>query len=484
GSSCQIDVPQPPPRAYGPADPGSSAGRAAAGDYWLLLGPPSGGPIADGTSLLGSSLKRQQPRSQALQGVGEVLRSGRRGRRRTVVDVSWSSKTYQLEQTSIGLSRMADDGRAKRLKTSEEGVAVAEVAELRRRNAVLESEIAQLRRGGRREGYHEVLTVVTEVVVTTTVDLSRLDTSLVNQISSFLGTARELLNLALTCKCFGQPTHATALNWSLMEEVARQSVCSRATDAEMGFLPRYASGATTWLSILHRHEHPLLFDVLIGECIEHLNGDKTTVCAAGGGFSISSAVASRHVMSCGAHFAEFQITGSPEIGIVRPMPSLDAGAYQGDFYFIDESRLYPDFLAQRSGNWGNGNVHACACSSNTGLMIWTSWATDDAEWEEWDGMESCDDGDTIGMLLNLDDGTLSVYKNNRRLGVMKDGLSGAYCCSARHPPHSNAHQQRGRGADNAGKEWNLVNQATLWDANLDEGTLAVYKNNRRLAWRG
>ena len=36
-------------------------------------------------------------------------------------------------------------------------------------------------------------------------------------------------------------------------------------------------------------------------------------------------------------------------------------------------------------------------------------------------------GDTVGMLLNLDEGTLIVYKNNRRLGVMKDGLSGSYC---------------------------------------------------------
>ena len=42
-------------------------------------------------------------------------------------------------------------------------------------------------------------------------------------------------------------------------------------------------------------------------------------------------------------------------------------------------------------------------------------------------MEGCDDGDTVGMLLDLTMGTLAVYKNNRRLGVMKDGLSGSYC---------------------------------------------------------
>ncbi|EJK54527.1 hypothetical protein THAOC_25836, partial [Thalassiosira oceanica] len=97
-------------------------------------------------------------------------------------------------------ARMANNGRAKRLKTAEGGIAAAsaaEVAELRRRNAELESENERLRRGriaelesenellrrrGRHEGNHEVLPVV---IVPATVDLSRVDTSLVTQISSF-----------------------------------------------------------------------------------------------------------------------------------------------------------------------------------------------------------------------------------------------------------------------------------------------------------
>ena len=33
----------------------------------------------------------------------------------------------------------------------------------------------------------------------------------------------------------------------------------------------------------------------------------------------------------------------------------------------------------------------------------------------------------IGMLLDLNEGTLSVYKNGRRLGLMKRGLAGRYC---------------------------------------------------------
>ncbi|EJK69887.1 hypothetical protein THAOC_08816, partial [Thalassiosira oceanica] len=185
------------------------------------------------------------------------------------------------------LHAMADDGRAKRLKSSQDGGVVdvtdaelrgrvaelaSEIAKLRQENrqhaggiaeleseitklrqenaqlrrraggiAALESENEQLRRRGRREeGSHEVLPVVVEVVVTTAVDLSRLDTSLVTQISSFLASSsRELINLALTCKSFGWRQPTSTLNWSLAEEVARQAVSSMATDAEMSSLPRY-----------------------------------------------------------------------------------------------------------------------------------------------------------------------------------------------------------------------------------------------------
>ena len=37
-----------------------------------------------------------------------------------------------------------------------------------------------------------------------------------------------------------------------------------------------------------------------------------------------------------------------------------------------------------------------------------------------------EDGD-IGLLLDLYEGTLSVFKDGRRCGIMKSGLSGEYC---------------------------------------------------------
>ena len=211
-----------------------------------------------------------------------------------------------------------------------------------------------------------------------------------------------------------------ALDWSLVEEVARKAVCSKATDAEMtGCLPHYVSGTTTWLSILNRFEHLLDFDVLFGGYIEHRNGHKTRVYSTTSDYEYKSSVAvsSCYVMRSGAHYAEFEIVGRPAIGVVRPMPGLDAGAYSEEFYFF-RRMFYPDFLAQRSADWGNGNVHVCVYYCGDGEMKWCDWSRADQEWEQWEGMEPCQSDDTLGMLLNLDEGTLTVYKNNRRVGAM------------------------------------------------------------------
>jgi hypothetical protein len=41
-------------------------------------------------------------------------------------------------------------------------------------------------------------------------------------------------------------------------------------------------------------------------------------------------------------------------------------------------------------------------------------------------MQDAMEGDRIGMLLDLDQGSMTVYKNDERLGVMATGLSGEY----------------------------------------------------------
>ena len=331
---------------------------------------------------------------------------------------------------------MADDKRSKRLKTTfgaggENANDDAKNA-LRSENASVRQENSPLRQ--LLQGNREALPVSTLTVV----DLSRVDTSLITQIASFVGTSRELLNLALSCKSFGWQQPATGLDWSLAEEVARQAVCSGQNDLEgvrRTSLPQYVGGTTTWLSILHKSEHRALkFDTLLGSEIVHFSGDRSFVRGTNLDCS-GTAVASNYVMESGIHFAEFYIVGGhPYIGIARPMPNLDPARFVNNlriFGFFNNN-LYGDFLTARTDKWGDGNVRVCQYCSMNGAMNWTNW---DGEGGveggiDWDGMAWSCEGDTIGMLLNLDEGTLTVYKNNRRLGVMKDGLSGSYCWHA------------------------------------------------------
>ena len=47
---------------------------------------------------------------------------------------------------------------------------------------------------------------------------------------------------------------------------------------------------------------------------------------------------------------------------------------------------------------------------------------------DWNGMErTFETSFKIGLELDLDEGTLDVYKNGRRLGTLRSGLVGEYC---------------------------------------------------------
>ena len=50
----------------------------------------------------------------------------------------------------------------------------------------------------------------------------------------------------------------------------------------------------------------------------------------------------------------------------------------------------------------------------------------------WDGMQSAkEQGDRIGMLLDIDQGSMTVWKNDVKMGVMRaEGLSGPLCWGA------------------------------------------------------
>ena len=75
----------------------------------------------------------------------------------------------------------------------------------------------------------------------------------------------------------------------------------------------------------------------------------------------------------------------------------------------------------------NNNVQCCLYDSSNCHCYSSKWDGTGSDYSTWVGMESMSSSDEIGMLLDLDEGTLTVYKNGRKLGVMKRGLAGEYC---------------------------------------------------------
>lgn len=70
---------------------------------------------------------------------------------------------------------------------------------------------------------------------------------------------------------------------------------------------------------------------------------------------------------------------------------------------------------------------ALMAGSDSADLHWSDWSGGSGNgWNQWDGSEGFKDNDKVVVLIDLDDGTLSVYQKKRRLGVMKDGLSGEY----------------------------------------------------------
>ena len=78
-------------------------------------------------------------------------------------------------------------------------------------------------------------------------------------------------------------------------------------------------------------------------------------------------------------------------------------------------------------------MHCCSYNSHHGKCYHANWSDGDEDGEggDWDGREPLDIGEIdnvkVGLLLDLNSGFLSLFKDGRLLGVMKEGLTGAYC---------------------------------------------------------
>ena len=255
-----------------------------------------------------------------------------------------------------------------------------------------------------------------------------------SQLASFL-EAKDLCQVKATCKALGSANGGAALNGLSMADEAVRRIYEDASDGEKAVLPRYEG--ESWIELYHHLlmlRGRLTFDQLVGRYVKYRGGDEA--CLQGVGFDrvghFSHAICGNHVMRAGKHWATFtNSSGFPiyqTVCVVRPLPGWQK---RGLNWFNPGARCFhQDLQQERTGRW-EGDVHYCRINIMYGDCDWSVWTGECVRLSNWEGRDNYDSNCTIlGMLLDLDEGTLSVYQNGRRLGTLKDGLAGEYCWTA------------------------------------------------------
>ena len=225
------------------------------------------------------------------------------------------------------------------------------------------------------------------------------------RVCSFLGV-RELGRLGCVSQRFaeksiaapssgeGEPA-AAAERLSLAEEAARRWVegCS---EQERGWVPQ--RGLESRLRLVHEVgmlRLPLAFGRAHASVTLSENG---AVATKSGGYG-ARAAASKAAMRSGRHFAQITVVTGEHLyfGVIRLGFDVEGG---GDASCVNGHCLYYA---------GNGQRYPGASA--------------------WEGMQTAtEQGDRIGMLLALDQGSMTVWKNGEQLGVMvAEGLTGPLC---------------------------------------------------------
>eukprot|EP01049_Picozoa_sp_SAG25_P009873 SAG25_NODE_1020_length_4269_cov_4.759712_1_plen_774_part_00 len=115
------------------------------------------------------------------------------------------------------------------------------------------------------------------------------------------------------------------------------------------------------------------------------------------GNALPHLVYSEVVMSGGKHFAQFSILKGTLMcfGVIRP--NVSTFGENGNCYYVTDT----------------GKRWQCSQGQSS--------------FDNWDRMQSACPLDRIALLLDQESGSITVFKNDERLGVMAEGLSGDYC---------------------------------------------------------
>ena len=225
--------------------------------------------------------------------------------------------------------------------------------------------------------------------------------------------------MSLTCKTLGGERTNAVDGLSLVEEAARR-LFECASEWENSCLPKYPGEG--WVALCHHLlmlRSKLTFDQLVGTYIQH--GEEKSIIQIAPGRGRSSALCSNHVMRSGRHFAVFtRSRRDMRIGVIRPVQieSSDFTAGELNKFSPMADRFWEYLIGQRTARWTDSNVHCCYLSVTASNVFWSDWANLQP------AMSIIGQVNTpIGLLLDLDEGTLSMYQNDQRLAT-KDSLSG------------------------------------------------------------
>ncbi|KAL9187136.1 hypothetical protein ACHAXT_010856 [Thalassiosira profunda] len=285
-------------------------------------------------------------------------------------------------------------------------------------------------------------------------NITEFGTDLVAGVGSFLD-AKDFVHLSATCRQFGLKTHNIRTRPVSLWEMVAHGLCESASEIEKESLPAYDQETSPlfFYNELVELRKPLEFSNLFGRGIDPAVGDPARIVNSnrsgvvktprgGRAYRACTAVAN-HVMKAGKHYVTFTCPGGSRegqstllwFGIVRPLKKL--GPRAKSMFTPMCTRFVRELNAIRSEEWGASNVHCCVYVASTGKCQWTDLSGEEnpdhgIHAEEWQGMTPFEGG-TVSFLLDYDAGTLTVWKNDKCLGVMKDGLAGPYCWCAMVP---------------------------------------------------
>lgn len=197
---------------------------------------------------------------------------------------------------------------------------------------------------------------------------------------------------------------------SVVEQVARQWVLMRPATEQARATAAWAD-ETCWLRRMYEIFQPLAFRR--SHELVKLSADGAVATKTGSGdYTFRAAASTVPMCGGGRYYAAFTIlkyVSYTLLGLVQP-PIFGATGRTVSGCDVTNKWVVHDM---------DGHVFY---STGTGRRC-----PGPADCRSWEGAEGAEEGDTIGLLLDLDEGTLIVYKNDRQLGVMASGLTGVYC---------------------------------------------------------